>query len=67
MTQAPTTEAPMTHATVRLSPTTKGEDSHGPDRSIFRIQIRSGIWGVKLDGQFYGDFRGLSFALESVR
>lgn len=36
------------------------------DRSIFRIQLRSGIWGVKLDGRFYGDYRALSLAMEGV-
>jgi hypothetical protein len=35
-------------------------------RSIFRIQLRSGIWGVKLDGQFYGDYRTLNMAMEGV-
>lgn len=36
------------------------------DRSIFRIQLRSGIWGATLDGDFYGDYRTLSLARESV-
>jgi len=35
-------------------------------RAVFRIQLRSGIWGVKLDGKFYGDYRGLHLAMESV-
>ena len=40
---------------------------HAPiDRSIFRIQLRSGIWGVKLDDRFYGDYRALTLAMEGV-
>jgi hypothetical protein len=35
-------------------------------RSVFHIQLRSGIWGVKLDGQFYGDYRAMDLAMESV-
>ena len=36
------------------------------ERSIFHIQLRSGIWGVKLDGKFYGDYRAMNLAMESV-
>jgi len=36
------------------------------DRAIFHIQLRSGIWSVKLDGQFYGDYRALNLAMEGV-
>jgi hypothetical protein len=36
------------------------------DRSVFRIQLRSGIWGVKLDDRFYGDYRALNLAMEGV-
>jgi hypothetical protein len=36
------------------------------DRAIFRIQLRSGIWGVKLDGKFFGDYRAMNLAMESV-
>ncbi len=40
---------------------------HPPiDRSTFRIQLRSGIWGVKLDDRFYGDYRTLTLAMEGV-
>jgi hypothetical protein len=34
--------------------------------SAFHIQLRSGIWNVKLDGQFYGDYRAMNLAMESV-
>lgn len=37
------------------------------DTSIFKIQLRSGIWNVKLNGVFRGDYRGLSIALESIQ
>ncbi len=37
-----------------------------PDRSVFTIQLRSGIWGVKLDGRFYGDYRAINLAMEGV-
>jgi hypothetical protein len=36
------------------------------DSAIFHIQLRSGIWGVKLDGKFYGDYRAMNLAMESV-
>jgi hypothetical protein len=36
------------------------------DAATFHIQLRSGIWGVKLDGQFYGDYREMNLAMESV-
>lgn len=50
-----------------LSAAPPAPNPRGGERSIFRIQLRSGIWGVKLDGKFYGDFRGLNLALESAR
>jgi hypothetical protein len=34
--------------------------------ATFHIQLRSGIWGVKLDGKFYGDYRAMNLAMESV-
>ena len=34
--------------------------------SVFHIQLRSGIWGVKLDGKFYGDYRAHTLAMEGV-
>jgi hypothetical protein len=34
--------------------------------SVFHIQLRSGIWGVKLDGKFYGDYRAMNLAMEGV-
>ncbi len=37
-----------------------------PETSVFHIQLRSGIWSVKLDGQFYGDYRAMDLAMESV-
>lgn len=37
-----------------------------PGDAVFHIQLRTGIWGVKLDGIFYGDFRSLRSARESV-
>ena len=37
-----------------------------PGDAVFQIQLRTGIWGVKLDGIFYGDFRSLRSATESV-
>jgi hypothetical protein len=36
------------------------------DAATFHIQQRSGIWSVKLDGQFYGDYRVMNLAMESV-
>jgi hypothetical protein len=44
----------------------EGEAPTLPVDAIFNIQLRSGIWGVKLDGIFYGDFRSLRQARESV-
>ena len=34
--------------------------------AIFHIQLRSGIWSVKLDNRFYGDYRAMNLAMESV-
>jgi len=34
--------------------------------SVFHIQLRSGIWSVKLDGRFYGDYRAQTLAMEGV-
>jgi hypothetical protein len=34
--------------------------------ATFHIQLRSGIWSVKLDGKFYGDYRAMNLAMESV-
>jgi hypothetical protein len=42
------------------------DGSAAVERSIFRIQLRSGIWGVKLDDRFYGDYRALNLAMEGV-
>jgi hypothetical protein len=36
------------------------------ESATFHIQLRSGIWGVKLDGRFYGDYRAMNLAMESV-
>lgn len=53
-----------------------GPVTHGPqlaqnaafisDRSIFSLQHRSGIWAVKLDAKFYGDYRALRLAMEGI-
>lgn len=32
----------------------------------FRIQLRAGIWEVKLDEQIFGDFSGLNLAFEGI-
>jgi hypothetical protein len=36
------------------------------DNSIFRVQLRSGVWGVKLDGAFFGDYHAMSDAMGNV-
>jgi hypothetical protein len=44
-----------------------GSNDVAPTESaVFHIQLRSGIWGVKLDGKFYGDYREMNLAMESV-
>jgi hypothetical protein len=37
------------------------------DKSIFHVQLRSGVWGVKLDGVFFGDYHALSDAMGNVQ
>jgi hypothetical protein len=39
---------------------------HDLDKSIFQLQQRSGVWGVKLDGAFYGDYHAISDAMGNV-
>ena len=36
------------------------------DKSIFQVQLRSGVWGVKLDGAFFGDYHAISDAMGNV-
>lgn len=51
-----------------MSLSSKSSDTALPDANAasFQVQLRSGIWGVKLDGKFHGDYRSLSQAMEGV-
>jgi hypothetical protein len=49
-----------------IQSTQSGSNAGASDKSVFKIQLRSGIWGVKLDGRFFGDYRTVSLAMESV-
>jgi hypothetical protein len=48
------------------SPDSEAEPVAPAKVSVFHIQLRSGIWGVKLDGKFYGDYRAMNLAMEAV-
>lgn len=49
----------------------KGEGVYRPERpdparAVFVIQARSGVWNVKLDGKFYGDYRREDHAVQGA-
>jgi len=44
----------------------RGESLMTPLRSILQITLRHGIWRIRLDGEFFGDYRSKSHALEAA-
>lgn len=44
----------------------RGESLMTPLRSILQITLWHGIWRIRLDGEFFGDYRSKSHALEAA-
>jgi hypothetical protein len=58
-------------ASERVETPERGEGVYSPKRpdparAVFVIQARSGVWNVKLDGKFYGDYRRQDHAAQGA-